>query len=172
MHDSPAGKMVRCSKARAMFAMRACRKSVMIGTALSSRQMLAVRLLVLYQAMSRVLIAGFCLDRPTYGYHGPTMALPSWPTNHAPSFRHFRRRVGPAPPCRAGYQLECIWNYSCLTSVSCSSLTPLTLIRTRCTKLEFAVKAIDPTQRKSSANCRKRSLLHECFVLPVEVCRT
>ncbi len=42
MHDRPAGQMVRCSKARAMFAMRACRKSIMIGTALNKRQMTSV----------------------------------------------------------------------------------------------------------------------------------
>lgn len=35
----PAGQMVRCSKARAMFAMRACRRSVMIGKALTKGQM-------------------------------------------------------------------------------------------------------------------------------------
>ncbi|CAL1697533.1 unnamed protein product [Somion occarium] len=34
MHDQPQGRMVRCSKARAMFASRACRKSVMIGHSL------------------------------------------------------------------------------------------------------------------------------------------
>ncbi|KAH7108172.1 hypothetical protein BKA62DRAFT_609936 [Auriculariales sp. MPI-PUGE-AT-0066] len=37
-HAGP-GEMVRCSKVRAMFAMRACRKSVMIGHALNMRQM-------------------------------------------------------------------------------------------------------------------------------------
>ncbi|KAJ7690397.1 hypothetical protein B0H17DRAFT_1011617 [Mycena rosella] len=42
MHDQPAGQMVRCSKARAMFAMRACRKSVMIGMPLTRGQMTAV----------------------------------------------------------------------------------------------------------------------------------
>ncbi|KAI0640833.1 hypothetical protein C8Q79DRAFT_920459 [Trametes meyenii] len=42
LHDCPAGQMVRCSKARAMFAMRACRKSIMIGTPLSRRQMMSV----------------------------------------------------------------------------------------------------------------------------------
>jgi len=39
MRDRPAGQMVRCSKARAMFAMRACRKSVMIGMPLNRKQM-------------------------------------------------------------------------------------------------------------------------------------
>ena len=44
MQDKPSGqqKTVRCSKARAMFAMRACRKSVMIGTALNKSQMTSV----------------------------------------------------------------------------------------------------------------------------------
>lgn len=43
MHDRPTGQMVRCSKARAMFAMRACRKSVMVGMPLTKGQMLSVR---------------------------------------------------------------------------------------------------------------------------------
>jgi ribosomal protein L5 len=38
----PAGQMVRCTKARAMFAMRACRKSVMIGKTLTKNQMVAL----------------------------------------------------------------------------------------------------------------------------------
>ncbi|KAJ6510996.1 MutL C terminal dimerization domain-containing protein [Mycena sanguinolenta] len=42
MRDQPAGQMVRCSKARAMFAMRACRKSVMIGMPLNKGQMTTV----------------------------------------------------------------------------------------------------------------------------------
>jgi DNA mismatch repair protein PMS2 len=42
LHGTPAGRMVRCSKARAMFAMRACRKSVMIGTPLNTSQMTSI----------------------------------------------------------------------------------------------------------------------------------
>ncbi|KAF9002160.1 hypothetical protein BDQ17DRAFT_1357531 [Cyathus striatus] len=42
LRERPAGQMVRCSKARAMFASRACRKSVMIGMALTKRQMTTV----------------------------------------------------------------------------------------------------------------------------------
>ncbi|KAF7340690.1 Mismatch repair endonuclease PMS2 [Mycena sanguinolenta] len=42
MRDQPTGQMVRCSKARAMFAMRACRKSVMIGMPLNKGQMTTV----------------------------------------------------------------------------------------------------------------------------------
>ncbi len=43
MRDLPTGQMVRCSKARAMFAMRACRKSVMVGMPLTQQQMMNVR---------------------------------------------------------------------------------------------------------------------------------
>lgn len=43
MHDQPVGQMVRCSKARNMFASRACRKSVMVGKALTRSQMTTVR---------------------------------------------------------------------------------------------------------------------------------
>ncbi|KAG5635395.1 hypothetical protein H0H81_011417 [Sphagnurus paluster] len=42
MRDRPTGQMVRCSKARAMFAMRACRKSVMVGMPLNRHQMCSV----------------------------------------------------------------------------------------------------------------------------------
>ncbi|KAF8742337.1 hypothetical protein AX14_005201 [Amanita brunnescens Koide BX004] len=42
MRDQPSGNVVRCSKARAMFAMRACRKSVMIGMSLNKNQMATV----------------------------------------------------------------------------------------------------------------------------------
>ncbi|KAF8318503.1 DNA mismatch repair protein MutL [Clavulina sp. PMI_390] len=42
MQDQPSGHMVRCSKARAMFASRACRKSVMIGKPLNLSQMTSI----------------------------------------------------------------------------------------------------------------------------------
>ena len=42
MQDQPTGQMVRCSKARAMFAMRACRKSIMVGRPLTIKQMTSV----------------------------------------------------------------------------------------------------------------------------------
>lgn len=45
MKDQPSGQMVRCSKARAMFAMRACRKSIMVGRSLNKPQMTKVRCL-------------------------------------------------------------------------------------------------------------------------------
>ena len=44
MRDQPPGQMVRCSKARSMFASRACRKSVMVGKPLSHPQMTSVSL--------------------------------------------------------------------------------------------------------------------------------
>lgn len=62
MHDRPIGTMVRCSKARTMFAMRACRKSVMIGKALSMNGMTSI-----VQHMST-------MDQPWNCPHGrPTM---------------------------------------------------------------------------------------------------
>ncbi|KAI0742215.1 hypothetical protein C8Q80DRAFT_1220949 [Daedaleopsis nitida] len=62
MQDRPAGQIVRCSKARAMFAMRACRKSIMIGTPLNRRQMTSV-----VQHMGT-------MDQPWHCPHGrPTM---------------------------------------------------------------------------------------------------
>ncbi|KAF7296343.1 hypothetical protein HMN09_01104400 [Mycena chlorophos] len=42
MRDTPTGVTPRCTKARAMFAMRACRKSVMIGMSLTKSRMTAV----------------------------------------------------------------------------------------------------------------------------------
>ncbi|TEB26395.1 hypothetical protein FA13DRAFT_1635946 [Coprinellus micaceus] len=42
LRDTSSGTMVRCSKARAMFASRACRKSVMVGMALNQTQMTTV----------------------------------------------------------------------------------------------------------------------------------
>jgi DNA mismatch repair protein PMS2 len=42
MRDRPSGQIVRCSKVRAMFAMRACRKSVMIGMPLNLHHMITV----------------------------------------------------------------------------------------------------------------------------------
>ena len=42
MRDRPPGQIVRCSKVRAMFAMRACRKSVMIGMPLNPQHMMTV----------------------------------------------------------------------------------------------------------------------------------
>ena len=44
MRDRPRGEIVRCSKARSMFAMRACRKSVMVGMPLTHHQMTTVSL--------------------------------------------------------------------------------------------------------------------------------
>jgi hypothetical protein len=59
MQDCPTGQMVRCSKARAMFAMRACRKSIMVGMPLTRRQMKSVGV----SQSGSVLIIDFTLDR-------------------------------------------------------------------------------------------------------------
>ncbi|KAG7085388.1 hypothetical protein E1B28_002951 [Marasmius oreades] len=42
LHENPSGQVVRCSKARAMFASRACRKSVMVGMPLTKAHMTTV----------------------------------------------------------------------------------------------------------------------------------
>lgn len=43
LQENPNTKMLRPTKTRAMFASRACRKSVMIGTALPQKRMADVR---------------------------------------------------------------------------------------------------------------------------------
>ncbi|KAG9003131.1 hypothetical protein FRB93_011210 [Tulasnella sp. JGI-2019a] len=84
LQSAPSGQMVRCSKARAMFASRACRKSVMIGNALSMRQMTAVSYLdALYVGMELNTFA--TLDRSAYGDHGPAVELPTRPPDNAAS---------------------------------------------------------------------------------------
>ncbi|KAH9000126.1 hypothetical protein EDB92DRAFT_1829472 [Lactarius akahatsu] len=42
LRDRPAGTLVRSSKTRAMFAMRACRKSTMVGESLNAKQMTTI----------------------------------------------------------------------------------------------------------------------------------
>ncbi|KAH9066502.1 hypothetical protein EDB87DRAFT_1586471 [Lactarius vividus] len=42
LRDRPAGTLVRSSKMRAMFAMRACRKSTMVGESLNAKQMTSI----------------------------------------------------------------------------------------------------------------------------------
>lgn len=51
LQDQYIGQMVRCKKARAMFAMRACRKSVMFGHALRHKQMVDVSAEALIQGL-------------------------------------------------------------------------------------------------------------------------
>ncbi|BEI83571.1 hypothetical protein CcaverHIS002_0401750 [Cutaneotrichosporon cavernicola] len=70
----PEGQMVRCTKARAMFAMRACRKSVMIGRPLTKAQMLLRNM--------------GTIDQPWVGYRSQlslTTELSSWEAHDAPS---------------------------------------------------------------------------------------
>ncbi|KAJ3747567.1 hypothetical protein DFH05DRAFT_821716 [Lentinula detonsa] len=80
LHDRSTGQTIRCSKARAMFAMRACRKSVMIGMPLTQSQ------------MSTVVTHMGTMDQPWNCPHGrPTMRhlfdmanlQPSTQNNHA-----------------------------------------------------------------------------------------
>lgn len=96
MQDRPKGTMVRCSKARAMFAMRACRRSVMIGKALDKTRMTAVRpLTVACQTLTRcvqIVRHMGTMDQPWNCPHGrPTM-------RHLSDLMAFGRYV---PPRRA-----------------------------------------------------------------------
>ena len=101
MQDRPAGQMVRCSKARAMFAMRACRKSIMIGTPLNKRQMTTVCLLPQDSACTRVMVCVVLelilvlTGGAAHGDHGPAMALSSWPAHHASPVGYRGYGVGP-----------------------------------------------------------------------------
>ncbi|KZW00314.1 Pms2 protein, partial [Exidia glandulosa HHB12029] len=73
LRDSAPGQMARCSKVRAMFAMRACRKSVMIGDALNMRQ------------MKEIVSHMGTMDQPWNCPHGrPTM-------RHLASLQHVQR---------------------------------------------------------------------------------
>lgn len=109
MQDRPAGQMVRCSKARAMFAMRACRKSIMIGTPLNRRQMTLVRCIPYFRPnvvrAGRVVgrrgaadadsaPAALLPGRTAHGDDGPTLALPPRATDHAPPVGHCGVWVG------------------------------------------------------------------------------
>ena len=82
LRDRPSGQVVRCSKVRAMFAMRACRKSVMIGMPLNPHQMMTVsvtfylftRLGLIMIFFSQVIRHMGTIDQPWNCPHGrPTM---------------------------------------------------------------------------------------------------
>lgn len=81
MQDQPQGQMVRCSKARAMFAMRACRMSVMIGMPLTSKQMISVS--PCHRFVLSCLFMGFQIVRNMGKMHQP------WNCPHGrPTMRH------------------------------------------------------------------------------------
>lgn len=86
LQDRPASSMpggvVRCSKARAMFASRACRKSVMVGHKMTMGQMTAVSTFHATTPIRRSLALVGCAP---HGDHGPTVELPAWTPDHAPS---------------------------------------------------------------------------------------
>jgi hypothetical protein len=87
MRDRPKGEMVRCSKARAMFAMRACRKSVMVGMPLTQQQMTTVNpCLLLFRKVYSLIQSLILSGDTTYGNNGPTLELSPWPPHDAPPF--------------------------------------------------------------------------------------
>ena len=84
MRDRPSGQIVRCSKVRTMFAMRACRKSVMIGMPLNPQHMMTVSvtfhlffrlgLICILVFFSQVIRHMGTIDQPWNCPHGrPTM---------------------------------------------------------------------------------------------------
>jgi hypothetical protein len=83
LRDRPSGTLVRSSKTRAMFAMRACRKSTMVGAPLNAKQMTAVGFPPLH--MSQPFFFCFLLtyqpDHSTHGNDGTAVELPSRSTN-------------------------------------------------------------------------------------------
>lgn len=86
MRDLPPGTMVRCSKARAMFAMRACRKSIMVGKALDAKQMTAVRPKYSIddeRFADRFGSAGRMAGRAAHGHHGAAVELPARAADYA-----------------------------------------------------------------------------------------
>ncbi|KAF9788005.1 hypothetical protein BJ322DRAFT_1002088 [Thelephora terrestris] len=88
MHDRPAGQMVRCSKVRAMFASRACRKSVMIGDSLNRQQMIKI-----LQNMSTIEQPWNCPHgRPTMRHLCDISAVPQRPVNTI-DWDGYRRRL-------------------------------------------------------------------------------
>ena len=93
--------MVRCSKARAMFAMRACRKSVMIGMPLTQQQMTSVSYptWICHDTLSlNFLLPGSA----PYGNHGSTLELSSWTTYDETSDRHEEIYSQDEGGCRLG----------------------------------------------------------------------
>ena len=87
LQDQPQGPMVRCSKARAMFATRACRKSIMVGMPLTTKQMTTVR--ASHEHMStRILLLELCVGDTTHGHYASALELSSRKTNDAISFRY------------------------------------------------------------------------------------
>jgi len=84
LQDRPTGQMVRCSKARAMFASRACRKSVMVGMPLTKGQMTTVRACV---SLPRFINRPFLIAVQVVQHMG-TMDQP-WNCPHGrPTMRH------------------------------------------------------------------------------------
>lgn len=83
LQDQPQGQMVRCSKARAMFAMRACRKSIMVGMPLTTKQMGNVSDSAECLSMYASLISA--VGGATYGNNGPAVELSPRKTDDAAS---------------------------------------------------------------------------------------
>lgn len=83
LRDRPSGTVVRSSKTRAMFAMRACRKSTMVGAPLNTKQMRTVSFFFcffFFLHTSPIFCAGI-LDYSAHGNDGATVELSPWPAD-------------------------------------------------------------------------------------------
>lgn len=97
----PEGQMVRCAKARAMFAMRACRKSVMIGKSLTKAQMVTVSSSLLVAADIQLLRNMGTIDQPWVSLTPPVTFFVidprTVPTDDQPcvTYQHWHARAAP-----------------------------------------------------------------------------
>jgi DNA mismatch repair ATPase MutL len=88
MQDRPIGQVVRCSKVRTMLAMRACRKSIMVGLPLNHKQMTqACNFLFLISFLQNFCCSDLLSVPPqglaAYEQSRSTVELSAWKTNHA-----------------------------------------------------------------------------------------
>jgi hypothetical protein len=85
LRDRPSGTLVRSSKTRSMFAMRACRKSTMVGAPLNAKQMRTVSLFFISFAPASSRISHpsfvFVLDHSAHGNDGATVELSPRPAD-------------------------------------------------------------------------------------------
>lgn len=80
LRDRPSGTLVRSSKTRAMFAMRACRKSTMVGAPLNAKQMRTVSFFF-FVFFSRLFTYHPFLDHSAHGNDGAAVELSPRPAD-------------------------------------------------------------------------------------------
>ena len=85
LRDRPSGTVVRSSKTRAMFAMRACRMSTMVGASLNAKQMRTVSFFSFLPPLTFhpffFISTAELLDHSAYGNDGATVELSPRPAD-------------------------------------------------------------------------------------------